>query len=131
MKPELVWEIEHSLALSGQDIYEAAEARTAWYQVVAAMFDQYDYVLAPSLQVFPFDKALPWPSSIGGREMDTYHRWMETVSPWSMTGHLVVSMLVGFDDRRLPMGVQIICRNHADGRCPGARACLREADPVG
>lgn len=114
MKPELIWEIEHGLELSARDVYEAAEAGTAWYQAVTAMFHQYDYVLAPSAQVFPFDKAIHWPSSIDGREMDTYHRWMETVAPWSMTVHPVASMPVGFNGRGLPTGVQIIGRNHGD-----------------
>ncbi|WEX91609.1 amidase (plasmid) [Sinorhizobium garamanticum] len=114
MKPELIWEIEHGLKLSARDVTEAAEARVAWYQAVTAMFYQYDYVLAPSTQVFPFDKLIHWPSSIAGREMDTYHRWMETVAPWSMTGHPVAAMPVGFDGRGLPTGVQIIGRHRGD-----------------
>jgi amidase len=46
--------------------------------------------------------------------MDTYHRWMETVAPWTMTGHPVAGMPVGFDDRGLPMGIQIIGPGRAD-----------------
>lgn len=114
LKPEAVWEIEHGLSLSALDISRAAAERTAWYEAVLEMFETYDYLLAPSAQVFPFDAALHWPSEIGGRRMDTYHRWMETVAPWSLTGHPVLGMPVGFGARGLPTGVQLIGRHHAD-----------------
>lgn len=65
-------------------------------------------------QVFPFDKNTHWPETVDGRSMDTYHRWMETVVPWTMAGVPVAGMPVGFDDRSLPMGIQIIGRHGAD-----------------
>ncbi|MEL7976045.1 amidase [Isoptericola sp. F-RaC21] len=114
MKPELVWEIENGLRLSARDVAEAVEARTAWYGAVSDLFAEYDFVLAPSAQVFPFDKETHWPSSVDGREMDTYHRWMETVAPWTMSAHPVAGVPVGFDDRGLPMGVQIIGPDNGD-----------------
>ncbi|MBC7633297.1 amidase [Aeromicrobium sp.] len=114
MKPELIWEIEHGLELSARDVTKAAAARNEWYTAVTAMFERYDYILAPSAQVFPFDKNTQWPASIDGRPMDTYHRWMETVAPWTMTGHPVAGMPVGFDSRGLPMGIQIIGPDNGD-----------------
>jgi amidase len=39
---------------------------------------------------------------------------METVVPWTMAGVPVAGMPVGFDDRSLPMGIQIIGRHGAD-----------------
>ncbi|MEI7058781.1 amidase [Nocardioides sp. CCNWLW239] len=114
MKPELIWEIENGLELSARDVTEATEARTAWYRAVTAMFSTYDYILAPTAQVFPFDKFVHWPDAIDGRPMDTYHRWMETVAPWTMTGHPVANVPVGFDSRGLPMGVQIIGPDNGD-----------------
>ncbi len=78
------------------------------------MFETYDYILAPSAQVFPFDKSTHWPTEIAGRPMDTYHRWMETVAPWTMTSLPVAAMPVGFDGRGLSMGIQIIGRHGAD-----------------
>ena len=121
MKPELVWEVEQGLQLSARDVTKAAEARSAWYAAVGRMFERYDYVLAPTAQVFPFDKVLHWPSSIAGRGMDTYHRWMETVAPWTMTGHPVAAVPVGFDARGLPTGIQIV------GPDKGDRAVLQLA----
>ncbi|WP_285488171.1 amidase [Amycolatopsis taiwanensis] len=114
LKPEVIWEVEGGLRLSGHDVYRASEQRNQWYASVQALLKTYDFILAPSAQVFPFDADLPWPRTINGRPMDTYHRWMETVAPWSLANLPVLNLPVGFDERGRPMGVQLIGRNHAD-----------------
>jgi Asp-tRNA(Asn)/Glu-tRNA(Gln) amidotransferase A subunit family amidase len=114
LKPEIVWEIENGLRLSALDVARAEAARTAWYDAVLRFLDTYDFVVAPSTQVFPFPVTTHWPDEIDGRPMDSYHRWMETVAPWSMTGLPVLGMPAGFDDRGLPAGIQLIGRPRAD-----------------
>ena len=114
LKPELIWEIEHGLRLSALDVARAEVARTEWYDAALRFLDTYDFVIAPSTQVFPFPLTTHWPGEIDGRHMDSYHRWMETVAPWSMTGMPVLGMPAGFDDRALPAGIQLIGRPRAD-----------------
>ncbi len=130
MKPELVWEIEHGLRLTALDLTRAAAARDAWYAALVEMFESYDFVVAPSAQVFPFDKSVHWPEAIDGRPMDTYHRWMETVVPWTMAGHPVAAMPAGFDARGLPTGVQIIGRRHGDHDVLRIAHAYEAASPV-
>ena len=107
LKPEAVWEIEQSHALTAAQLYEASASRTALYHAFRKLFEQYDYVVAPSAQVFPFDATLHWPDTVDGVAMDSYHRWMEIVTPFTLAGLPVVSMPVGFSVQGLPMGVQI------------------------
>jgi len=114
MKPEAVWEVEHSLSLTGAQLYQASIARSSLYQAFRQLFTRFDYVVAPSAQVFPFDAALHWPSSVAGTAMDTYHRWMEIVTPFTLAGLPVVSMPVGFNESGLPMGMQIAGPAHSD-----------------
>ncbi|GAA1264095.1 amidase [Pseudonocardia aurantiaca] len=114
LKPEIVYEIEGGLRLSALDVTRALEGRRRWLDALAGFFTRYDFVLAPSAQVFPFDVGTPWPAEVGGRPMDTYHRWMETVAPWSLAGTPVLGMPAGFDPRGLPTGVQLIGRPGAD-----------------
>jgi ureidomalonase len=114
LKPEIVYEIEGGLRLSALDVTRALEGRQRWLDALAGFFTRYDFVLAPSAQVFPFDVGTPWPAEVGGRPMDTYHRWMETVAPWSLAGTPVLGMPAGFDARGLPTGVQLIGRPGAD-----------------
>ena len=114
LKPEAVWEIEQSHALTAAQLYEASVSRTALYQAFHKLFERYDYLVAPSAQCFPFDAALTWPRSIGGVAMDSYHRWMEIVTPFTLAGLPVASMPVGFSAQGLPMGMQIVGPARAD-----------------
>lgn len=80
LKPEYIWEIEQSFELTAKHIYEANSARTRWNREVGRLLEQFDFLVLPSAQVFPFSKDTHWPTEIAGRKMDTYHRWMEVVT---------------------------------------------------
>ena len=108
LKPALIWEVEGLEGMTARQVYQATEERSAWYQTVLRMFDEVDFLAVPSAQVFPFDASLDWPKQIAGRPMDTYHRWMETVTPWTLAGCPVISVPVGFSPQGLPMGMQLI-----------------------
>ncbi|MFA1682173.1 amidase [Achromobacter dolens] len=108
VKPALIWEVEGLDGMTARQVYLATEERSAWYQVVLGIFKEVDYLAVPSAQVFPFDAQLDWPRQIAGRAMDTYHRWMEIVTPWTLAGCPVISVPVGFGAAGLPMGMQLI-----------------------
>ena len=114
LKPEAVWEIERGLALSGSDVYAAAQDHSAWYQVLRILFETYDYLVLPSTQVQPFDAALHWPAQVNGRSMDTYHRWLEVVVPATMASLPALSVPAGFGASGLPAGLQILGPTQAD-----------------
>lgn len=114
LKPEAVWEIERGLALSGPEVFNAACDRSAWYQVLRVLFETYDYLILPATQVLPFDAALHWPAQVNGRNMDTYHRWMEVVVPATMAGLPALSVPAGFSVNGLPAGLQILGPTQAD-----------------
>ncbi|MFY0479436.1 amidase [Achromobacter marplatensis] len=115
VKPALIWEVEGLEGMTARQVYQATEERSAWYQTVLRMFDDVDFLAVPSAQVFPFDASLDWPKQIAGRPMDTYHRWMETVTPWTLAGCPVISVPVGFNAQGLPMGMQLVGPPQADG----------------
>ncbi|MGY0615645.1 amidase [Vibrio sp. FJH11] len=108
LKKEAVWEIESGLKLSAMDVYQASVIRSKWYAYVSSLYEQYDYLLLPSAQVFPFDSNCHWPQSINGKQMDTYHRWMEISIMGTLAGLPVMNVPVGFSDSDLPMGLQIM-----------------------
>jgi amidase len=117
MKPAAQFEVESGDKLKAYDIYDANAVRTAWYQAVRTFFERYDYWLMPSAQVFPFDAATDWPKTVGGRTMDTYHRWMEVMIPVTMSSCPSLSVPVGFNGAGLPMGMQIVAPNHGELAC--------------
>jgi len=108
LKPELIWEIEQGLNFDEQDVDKANIIRTNWYTELDRMFGEFDFLVLPSAQVFPFPKEIHWPKQINGREMDTYHRWMEVVILGSLGGIPVVNVPVGFDTQGRPMGMQVM-----------------------
>ncbi|MFD0935180.1 amidase family protein, partial [Methylobacterium trifolii] len=117
LKPEAVWEVERGLALRADQVTAAQEGRTAWYEALRRFMDAYDFLVAPSAQVFPFDIHQRWPGNVGGRRMDTYHRWMETVIPVTMSGLPALNVPAGFDPAGRPTGVQIVAPNHGELAC--------------
>lgn len=110
LKPEYIWEIEQSLELTTRQVFEAGAARGRWYREVERLLTQYDFLVLPTAQVFPFSKDRHWPTEIDGREMDTYHRWMEVVIGASLAGNPTVNVPVGFDAQDRPMGMQVMGR---------------------
>lgn len=114
LKPEAIYEVEGFLKQSARDVYRASVARSDWYRAVLGLFQRYDFILLPSAQVFPFEADVTWPREINGRTMDTYHRWMEVVTPATLSGCPVINVPVGFDRRGRPMGMQIIGRMHGE-----------------
>jgi Asp-tRNA(Asn)/Glu-tRNA(Gln) amidotransferase A subunit family amidase len=114
LKPELRWEIEQSYILSAEDIYRAQQIRRDWYDELERLLGSYDFIALPTAQVFPFDKELHWPTEIDGKQMDTYHRWMEAVILGSLSGLPIVNVPVGFDPAGRPMGMQVMGRFGAD-----------------
>lgn len=108
LKPEFQWEIEGSLGMSVEQLVKADTARSNWYRALMKLFDEYDFLVLPSAQVFPFDAKTHWPSEINGRQMDTYHRWMEVVIGGTLAGLPVVNLPAGFDFRGRPMGIQVM-----------------------
>ena len=121
LKPEARWEAERGGAVSALEVYRASTARTAWYHHVRGLFERIDVLALPVAQCFAFDAALHWPATLAGRPMDSYHRWMEVVAGPTMAGLPALSVPAGFDDRGLPMGLQLI------GRPNGERALLELA----
>ncbi len=117
MKPEVQWEIENGLKLRAYDLSDACAVRSEWYQAVRRFFENYDYLIIPSAQVFPFDTSTHWPKEIDGVKMDTYHRWMEVAIPVTMSGCPALAAPAGFNQHGLPMGFQIVAPNNSELAC--------------
>ena len=111
MKPEAIWEVERGRALSGVDIRRASLIRSDWYRIADAMFADYDALVLPTAQCWPFPVDWRWPQEIAGTAMDTYHRWMEVVIPASLIGLPVLAVPIRGNR---PMGLQIIGRRGDD-----------------
>jgi amidase len=117
LKPEAMFEIETGLRQSAYDITAASMVRTEWSQSVRRFFERYDFLVLPTAQVFPFEVEQHWPQEIAGRKMQTYHEWMKATLLVSMSGCPALAVPAGFNDRGLPIGIQIIAPNRQELSC--------------
>jgi amidase len=51
---------------------------------------------------------------VGGVASDTYHRWMEIVTPFTLAGLPTLNVRAGFNAEGLPMGLQLAGPSQAD-----------------
>jgi amidase len=115
IKPEALWEHDQAAGLTGAQVLHASAQRSAFYQHLLTLFERFDVLALPTAQVWPFDVALRWPTHIAGREMDTYHRWMEVVIYATFAGLPCISVPAGFNADGLPMGLQLIGKPQGEG----------------
>jgi amidase len=129
LKPEAIYEIETGLKLSAADVTADSTIRTEWSQAVRAFFERYDYLVAPTAQMFPFKAEETWPREVAGHRMQTYHEWMKGVCLVTMSGCPSLAMPAGFGPEGLPIGLQIIAPVHAEMACLKLGAAFEAAGP--
>jgi len=117
MKPEVIWEVENGLKLSASEVTAASVIRTEWFNATRRLFARYDFLIAPTAQVFPFDVGEKWPRGIAQQKMQSYHEWMKAVCLITMTGCPSLAVPAGFSPKGLPMGLQIIAPVHHEMDC--------------
>ena len=117
LKPEVIFEIESGSKLSAYEVTAASTVRTEWYHAVRRFFARYDFLVAPTAQLFPFDLDLHWPQEIAGHKMETYHEWMKAMLFITMAGAPALAVPAGFGSHGLPIGIQIVAPNHGELAC--------------
>ncbi|WP_170363265.1 amidase [Ruegeria arenilitoris] len=116
LKDTAQWELERGLALTAMEVHAASVIRSDWYRRAVELFAAYDALVLPAAQVWPFPVDQPYPRSIGGVAMDTYHRWMQVVTPVSLIGLPCLSIPAGFGPGGLPMGMQLFGPRGSDAQ---------------
>ncbi|UCH48598.1 MAG: amidase [Betaproteobacteria bacterium] len=114
MKDTVVWNIEKGMRLSGPEVTAAERARTRLFHRMREFMDNYDFLVAPVVQVLPFDVNQPYVTEINGQSMGTYIDWMKSCYWISVTGQPALSVPSGFSADGLPVGMQIVGRYRDD-----------------
>jgi amidase len=129
MKEEACWEVEQAKRLSALDVLEASSRRGDFCRTFERLFRNCDFLVLPTAQCFPFEASVHWPKQVGGRRMDTYHRWMEVVIYATLAGCPVVNVPAGFSTQGLPMGLQLMAPSHRDLACLQLAYAYEQATP--
>jgi amidase len=84
------------------------------YQRLHEFMKKYEFFILPVNQVLPFDVGTRFPTEIAGVKMENYLAWMKSAYYISVTGHPAISVPCAFSSGGLPIGVQIVGRQHDD-----------------
>jgi amidase len=114
LKDTVVWNIEEGVKLSGSQVGSAERKRTQLFHRMREFMDNYDFLVAPVVQVLPFDVGQPYVTEINGEQLETYIDWMKSCFRISVTGQPALSVPCGFSRDGLPVGLQIVGRYRDD-----------------
>ncbi len=114
MKDTVIWNIEEGEKLSGPQVGAAERKRTQLFQRMREFMDSYDFLIAPVVQVLPFDVSMPYPTEINGTKFANYIEWMRSCYYITVTGSPALSVPCGFSTQGLPVGLQIVGRYQDD-----------------
>jgi len=101
-----------------------------WHQF-RNFFETYDHLLTPTMCVSPFAVEQNYPETVAGRAMPTYVDWLAPTFLLSMSGLPVASVPCGFDDARMPVGLQIAGRARCEEGVLALAGALQRLCPIG
>jgi amidase len=116
LKPEVIWNIEKGLALSGDDIARAEVQRGALFRRMHQFLESYDALLCPATIVPPFAIEKRYVESCNGVQFQTYVDWLLIVAVATLCACPAISIPCGFTKSGLPVGLQMIGQNRQDAK---------------
>lgn len=114
LKPEVIWNIEKGMNLTGDEIGRAHREQGALYQRVVSFFSDYDLLLCPTVMVPPFDHTIRYLEEVNGEKFDNYVAWLAMTYLLTITSCPSVSVPCGFTRSGLPVGLQIMAPNNRE-----------------
>jgi amidase len=106
------WHVEEGRKLTGPYLARVEAKRTALYQRLCGFKGEYEFFVLPVNQVLPFDVNTHYPTEISGVKMENYLAWMKSAYYISATGNPAMSVPCAFSSGGLPIGMQIVGRQH-------------------
>ena len=123
--------IEAGLRLTSEQIAWAHGARGRIWSKLCDYFEDFDFLLTPSVAVPPFPVEQNYPESVAGRPMKTYVDWIAPTFTLSLTGLPVASVPCGLDGEGLPIGLQVVGPPAGEEGVLGLCARIQETHPIG
>jgi amidase len=114
VKDTILWEVDRGSKLTGADIARAHSLRSSAWDRMRAFQEKYEYFIAPTCQVAPYDLTKPYPTEINGAPMSTYIEWQKSCILISALENPAMSMPCGFTPGGLPVGLQIVGRHRQE-----------------
>jgi amidase len=127
VKPEVIWNAEKGLKLTGEEKSRALQVQGQIYNRVAAFFEKHDFLLLPTCVAPPFDHRKRYLEEVAGRKFDTYISWLVLTFAITITGTPAISIPCGFTRKGLPVGLQIVGRPRGEAELLAFSAIVEAA----
>jgi len=127
MKPDIVWNIEYGLGLTGAEIARAHGIRGRIAAEMARFFGDFDLILCPTTIVPPFGVDDRTVTRCNGIEFETYIDWLAIVAAFTLAGVPALSLPCGFTADGLPVGLQMAGPFRGEARLLSHAAALEAA----
>ena len=116
LKPEVIWNIEKGLKLSGDDIARAEAQRTRMFHRMAEFLQIYDVLLCPATIVPPFPVEQRYVETCNGVTFENYVDWLLIAHAITLTACPALSLPCGFTTNGLPVGLQVVAPNRGEAK---------------
>jgi aspartyl-tRNA(Asn)/glutamyl-tRNA(Gln) amidotransferase subunit A len=126
--PERAKIVERGFALSAADVGAAIGARAAFTDALHRAMHAYDLLATPTVALPPFTAGEIAPTRVDGRTRP-WLRWAALSYPFNLSGQPAVSLPCGQDADGLPVGVQLVGRQHGDVAVLSAAAAVERVLP--
>ena len=130
IKPEIIWNIEKGIDLTGEDINRAEQMRADLYYSTLDFFQEYDLLVCPAAVAPPFDVNIRYLEELDGIKFDTYISWLAPTFAVTLTTCPCISLPCGFTDSGLPVGIQIVGPPRREDRLLSAAAIFEEQNAL-
>jgi Asp-tRNA(Asn)/Glu-tRNA(Gln) amidotransferase A subunit family amidase len=112
----LVWNLEDALKTDPITYSRALTEQTRINQDLQSVFDEYDVLITPAVNVLPFEHSISYPTTLDGRPARHYCEWLSITYAISLIGHPAISLPAGLDPQGTPFGLQVIGARFGDHR---------------
>ena len=131
LKPEVIWNIEKGLQLTGEQIAIAEAQRGTLFRRMHEFLGTYDLLLCPATIVPPFPVEERYVKSCAGVEFETYVDWLLIVAVATLCACPALSMPCGFTASGLPVGLQVIAPNRQEAKLLGMTRWMEDVLGLG
>jgi len=132
MDPYLVGMIERGQRTSAADYYRVQMRQTALYLAMERFLEGYDLLLTPLLghPALPYDFDITKGLTVDGVHFPEFREgYYPFTFPFNLTGHPAAAVPCGFTTDGLPVSLQIVGHNYAEGQVLKAAAAFEAARP--